>query len=346
VSTSNQIRVGIAGLGRSGWDLHAKPMGELPEKYKVVAAADLDPARQQEAVDKFGCRAYDSFDSLLGDNEVELLVVATPTPFHAPHSIAALKAGRNVVSEKPVALSVAQYQKVLDAAKSSGKMYAPYQNLRFEPSFGKIREVIDSGVLGRIVEIRISIQSFSRRWDWQTLREMGGGQLNNTGPHFLDQALVLFGDHEPQVFCRMDKALASGDAEDHVKVILSAKGAPLIDLEISATSAYKQDAWQVSGTKGGLKSDRTTVEWKTVDFSKMPPRPIDRKPTPDRSYNSEPYDWKVESWTTPADTPTINNLFYRSLYETFRNGKPLTVTPEFVMRQIRVNEECHRQGGY
>jgi hypothetical protein len=88
------------------------------------------------------------------------------------------------------------------------------------------------------------------------------------------------------------------------------------------------------------------VEWKTVDFSKMPPRPVDRKSTPDRSYNSEPYEWKEESWTMPADSPTINNLFYRGLYETFRNGKPLTVTPEFVMRQIRVNEECHRQGGY
>jgi predicted dehydrogenase len=346
MNTKTQIRAGIAGLGRSGWNLHATPMGDLPELYKVVAVADADPARRQEAVDKFGCRAHDSFESLLGEKELDLLVVATPSQLHVPHSIAALKAGLNVVCEKPVARSAADLQKVIDTAKSAGKVYAPFQNRRYEGVFQKIREVVESGVLGRIVEIRISIQGFSRRWDWQTLRELGGGQLNNTGPHFLDQALVLFGDHEPQVFCRMDKALASGDAEDHVKVILSAKGAPLVDLEITAASAYKQDNWQIMGTTGGLRSDLKTVNWKTVDFSKMPERPVDRTPTAGRKYNNETYEWKEESWTPPADAPSINVQFYSSLYKTLREGQPLTVTPELVQRQIRVIEECHKQGGY
>ncbi len=346
MSTNQPIRAGVAGLGRSGWNLHSLPMSQLPEKFKVAAVADADPARRQEAVDKFGCRAYDSFEALLADKDLDLLVVATPSQLHVPHSIAALKTGRHVVSEKPVARSAAELQQVIDTARQVGKVYAPFQNRRYEGVFQKIREVVESGVLGRIVEIRISIQGFARRWDWQTLREYNGGQLNNTGPHFLDQALVLFGDHEPQVFCRMDKALASGDAEDHVKVILSAKGAPLIDLEITAASAYKQDVWQIMGTKGGLRSDLKTVWWKTVDFSKLPERPVDRTPTAGRTYNKEDYEWTEESWTPPADAPSINVQFYASLYETLRNGQPLTISPEIVQRQIRVIEECHKQGGY
>jgi predicted dehydrogenase len=225
-------------------------------------------------------------------------------------------------------------------------VYAPFQNRRYEAVFQKIREIGQSGQLGRIVEIRISIQNFARRWDWQTLKKFNGGQLNNTGPHFIDQALVLFGDKEPNVFCRMDKALASGDAEDHVKLILYADGAPLIDLEITAASAYKQDVWQIMGTSGGLRSDLKTVQWKTVDFSKMPERPVDLTPTAGRSYNREDLEWNEQEWAPAADAPSINVQFYSSLYETLRNGKPLAITPEFVQRQIRVIEESHRQGGF
>lgn len=346
MNNNGPIRAGIAGLGRSGWNLHALPMNDLAPKYKVVAVTDNDPQRRKEAVEKFGCREHASFESLLADNEVELLVVATPSQLHVQHSIAALKAGRHVVSEKPAARSSAELQTVINAAKAAGKIYAPYQNRRYELVFQKIRQVVQSGELGRIVEIRLSLQSFSRRWDWQTLREFDGGQLNNTGPHFIDQSLVLFGEKEPQVFCRMDRALASGDAEDHVKVILYAKDAPLVDLEITAASAYKQDIWQIMGTTGGLRSDLSSVQWKTVDFSKMPPRPVDRAPTAGRAYNSEAYEWTEHSWAPAPNQPSICHFFYTAFYETLRHGKPLDIPPEFVQRQIRIIEECHRQGGY
>ena len=89
-----------------------------------------------------------------------------------------------------------------------------------------MQKVIRSGVLGRIVQISISFSGFARRWDWQTLQDCNGGNLLNTGPHPLDQALALFGEGMPKVACYMDRANTWGDAEDYVKLILSGEGHP------------------------------------------------------------------------------------------------------------------------
>ncbi|NIA06429.1 MAG: Gfo/Idh/MocA family oxidoreductase [Actinobacteria bacterium] len=340
VAKSRLIRVGIAGLGRSGWDIHAKAMRAMPEKFKIVAVTDPDPARCREASAEFGCRIHPDFTALVNDAEVELTVVATPNRMHPPNTIQAMEMGKNVVCEKPMAATVAEAEEMIKVSRETGQLLAVFQNYRYLPSFLKVREVIESGKLGRIVMIKISIHGFGRRWDWQTLKEFGGGTLSNNVPHFLDQALQLLGEAEPEVFCQLQRTLTSGDAEDHCKVILRASGAPMIDLEITSACAYAQDMWLVMGTQGGLHGSAAKLEWKYVDFSKMPPRPVDRKPTPDRSYNREQYDWVEESWEIPQDFPNEAERFYLDLYETIRQAKPLFITAESVRRQIAILEKC------
>jgi len=336
------VRVGIAGLGRSGWSIHAKNLATLGEKFRIAAVTDPDAARMQEAAARFQCRTYSDLDDLLGDREVELVTVATPSHLHAEHAIRALRAGKNVVCEKPMATSAAAADAMIEAARKAGRLLTIFQNRRYSPDFMKVREIIQTGKLGRIVMIRIACHGFGRRWDWQTLKEFGGGSLNNTGPHFLDQALQLFGDAEPQVFCHLERTLTSGDAEDHCKVILHAPGSPMIDLEITSACAYGQDTWLVMGTSGGLTGNYRTLRWKYVDFSKLPPRPVDRRPMPDRSYNSEPLPWQEETWEVPNDLAPAEVRYYLDLYETLRHGAPLVVTPESIRRQIALLEKCHQ----
>lgn len=333
------VGVGIAGLGRSGWDIHAATLRKIPNKYKIVAVTDLIPDRMQEAAEQLHCRTYPDFDSLLKDKEVELQIVATPNHLHPAHTIAALKAGKQVVCEKPMAITAAQADEMIAAATEAKRILAVFQNRRYAADFIKVRDVIQSGKLGRIVMIRIAIHGFSRRWDWQTLKKSGGGSLYNTGPHFLDQALQLFGDAEPEVFCQMERALISGDAEDHVKLILRAPGAPMIDLEVTSACAYPRERWLVMGTRGGLTGTGTSLRWKYVDFDAMPSRPVDRSPIPDRSYNDEDLVWHEETWDQDPEIPRLP--FYMDLYKTLREGALLVITPESVRRQIAIIEKCH-----
>jgi scyllo-inositol 2-dehydrogenase (NADP+) len=344
------IRVGIAGLGRSGWNIHAHSLGQLPEQFQVVAAMDFDAVRRDEAAAKFGARSYDSYDALLGDDEVELIVVATPNSAHKPNAVAALQAGKHVVCEKPFGTTSAEADEMIAVAKETGKIVAPFQNRRYEPHFQKVREVIESGVLGDIHLIRLSQTGFGRRWDWQTLKEFSGGFLNNWGPHVVDHALQLMNldddAPDPEIWVDMRNVLSSGDAEDHIKLILRAPGSTAIDIELSSAMAFGQDRWLVAGKNGGLRGSTTHLEWKWVDWSQMPERRVDKEPTVGRSYNSEKLEWRTDEWSGTNDDNDLMLAFYCELYLSVRDGAPLTITPQSVRRQIAIIERAKELGGF
>jgi predicted dehydrogenase len=336
------IRTGIAGLGRSGWGIHMRLLDTVKDKFQIVAVFDKDPARLAEARQRYNCRTYETYEGLLQDAEVELMVVAMPNHLHATCSIQALNAGKHVVCEKPMAANVKDADKMIAAAKKNRRKLTVFQNLRYRPDFIKVREIIQSGVLGRIVHIRMAYHSFGRRWDWQTLKKYNGGSLNNTGPHPVDQALVLFGRKNPKVFCLREKTLTLGDAEDHVKVIIYGKKAPTVEIEIMSDCAYPQAHWLVMGTQGGLVGTPAALRWKYFNPADLPARTVDEQPTPDRGYNRENIPFKEESWTPDPKAPGEYG-FYPDVYAALREGKPVPIAPESTRLQVWVMDQCRKQ---
>ena len=337
-----KVNVGIAGLGRSGWGIHADILGGMAGKYQVAAVSDPDEKRLQEAKDKFNCRTYATLNELLTDSDVELVVVATPSKLHADNTIRALRAGKAVVCEKPMATTLSDADLMIRESKKTGSLLTVFQNYRYNPGFPKVREIIDSGKLGRIILIKMAWHGFGRRWDWQTLKKFGGGTINNTGPHAIDQALQLFGPAKPEIFCQMEKTLTLGDAEDHVKIILRAPNAPMIDIEITSACAYPQEPWLIMGTRGSLAGTYSKLRWKYLKPEELPERKLDTAPTPDRSYNREDIRWYEEEWSIEGDKHPGHAGFYLDLYDTLRKGKTLAVTPESARRVIWVIEKCHK----
>lgn len=338
------IRVGIAGLGRSGWDIMVSLLAPMTEKYKIAAVWSRNPDRQKEAREKLGCRIWSKWEDLVRDEDLEVIIVTTPNHMHASNTIEALDAGYHVVCEKPMATSLAEADAMIAAAKRTGRNLTIFQNSRYRPMFRKVKEVVESGVLGRIVMIKQYRHVFSRRWDWQTLKSFGGGMLNNYIAHSLDMVLELVDDDAPfEIFCKMDKVMTLGDAEDHVKLVLKAPGQPTIDLEASYCVAYGELEWQVWGTRGGLvQGSWNTLKWKWFDPKDLPPRELTAEPIPDRSYPSEEMPWKPEEiWTAPRYADQMHPDFYADLYETIRNGAPNPVTPESVRKRIAIFDKCH-----
>ena len=345
----NPIKIGVAGLGRSGWSIHFQTLKDLPE-FQVVAAMDFDAARREEAA-ALGARPYDSFEALIKDEEVEAIVVATPNFLHREHIVGALDAGKHAICEKPFGTTSEEADAMIEAARRNDKLVVPFQNRRYEAHFQKVREVLESGVLGEIHLIRLCAHSFSRRWDWQTLREYSGGQLTNWGPHIVDYALQLMNlapDATPEIWVDLRNVLSSGDADDHIEMLLrSPAGGPVVQIEISAAMAYPQDNWHIAGKSGGLRGTPGNLEWKWVDWSAMPPRPVERTPTPGRSYNREELNWQTESWSSkdnPSPEPTA--AFYGNFAQSVREGAPLDITPQSVRQQIAVIERAKELGGF
>ena len=320
--------------------------------FTVTAICDLLPDRRTH--EQFpAAKPYASAEDLIADPEVELVVVASFNFTHARLAEKALLAGKHVLCEKPFGFTVADVDSMIAASKKSGRILQPFQQRRFEEDFQKVREICRSGILGKLTYIRISWSGFSRRWDWQTSRKFGGGQLYNNGPHLIDHAMELFENRDPEkITARFRNALSSGDAEDEFYVLLQAKDAPDVEVIISATCAYPQDRWFICGTAGTLRGSTQELEWKYIDWNRTAKRPLDLNPLAGRSYCSEKLDFQTECWSagqisdsgagaSPASKPVVK--LYDSLYRAVRLGEPQLITPEQVRKRISVMERCYRQ---
>ena len=348
MASANIIRVAVGGQGRSGYNIHTKQIKANPETFKVVAIADQLPERREDAQVELDAKVYGDWRPMLKEGGFDLFVNSLPSPLHVDATIEALNSGYHVLCEKPMARTVADFDRMVEAAGKNSKELFPFQNNRVQPFFDKIQEIVASGVIGPLIHIRSTWSGYRRRWDWQTMRKHYGGNLLNTGPHALDQALQLFGtDAKPKVTCSMDRANSFGDAEDHVKILLQARGRPTVDLEISSCSAFPQASCEIYGTRGGLRHDGEGLRWRYFKPQGQPRRALSEAPIQNAAgipaYCSEELKWQERSWTPPGKKKPENQQYYDMLYKTLSAAVPLEITLEQVRQQVAVMEECHRQ---
>ncbi|RYG68000.1 Gfo/Idh/MocA family oxidoreductase [bacterium] len=339
-----QLRIGIIGLGRSGWDIHAATIKNHPS-FCVAAVADPQFERQSEAIAEFGCAAYNSPVELLADEKVELVVIATPSNTHAALSEAALKAGKHVLVEKPMARNVAEADEMIECAQLHGKKLVAYQPRRVGSEFTKLQEILDSGVLGPIHLIKVQVYGYQRRRDWQTLRKFAGGMLNNLGAHYVDQALSLAGGQWNDLFVDMRHIVSAGDADDHVKIVFRGAGGVVVDIELSTAAALPAPPlWTILGKYGALTGNLKHFDWKYYDPQAVPVR-IANENTPERSYEkAEDLPWQVES----ADLAS-NDLcadFYDRLYDYLCQDAPSPAPPEEIRALTALFDECRNRTGF
>ena len=332
---SDPIRYGVVGLGRAGWDIHVRELRPRADA-KIVAVADPVAERRDQAVAEFGCKTYPNLAKLLKQDDVEVVVIATPSVSHARDTRKALAAGKHVVVEKPMAMSVAEADAMIAASEAAGKKLFVHQNYRFRPEFVHLKEVVDSGIIGRGYHMRQALFSFVRRNDWQTLAKNGGGVLNNTCPHFIDQILQLMGGRVTQVMGDLQQIVSSGDVEDHVKALLRSDNGCTADLEISTAQHVvpPPPKWTICGTNGTLVSDGVTSTIRWFDPSQVQPLPVVDGPAQNRKYgNADKLPWQEK--TVPAEG-SDKAVFYDNVYGVIRRGEPMRVTPESVREVIRV----------
>jgi predicted dehydrogenase len=145
------IKVGILGLGGMG-KTHLRCL-EARRDVKVAAVCDCSFARQgSKASGEYGgILGYSDFDAMLEAEQLDAIVIAIPTFLHAEYAVKSLKAGLNVLCEKPMALNSAQCKKMVDAARRNGKILMVAHCIRFWPEYAKLKEIVDSGKYGRVI---------------------------------------------------------------------------------------------------------------------------------------------------------------------------------------------------
>ena len=351
-----KIKTAIIGYGRSGRDIHTSLLKQLPDLFEIVCYADADAERREMIKREMNKPVFPEYTALLGQSGIDLVINASFSQDHPRISIDLLKHGFNVVSEKPVAKDAEEFQTILDAVKQTGKKYYPFQQYRFSPGFKKLKEIIDSGVLGRIVSVKMEFANLARRWDWQTVHANNAGVLLNNGPHYVDMALILMGfPADVKVFSYMDRANYAGNGEDFVKLIMQAPGAPMAELEMSSCNAFPSQLYLVHGTQGTLRGNDTSFNWKYFKPAELSPLKLDPRPIRNEKgepqYCREKLSFYEDSWA--ADVGTANPheyefatkglAYYRALHESFTGNTVFPIKNEEILLQMKVMGEAHAQ---
>lgn len=345
-----KLNVAIIGQGRSGRDIHgAFFKSEANKLFNVVAVVDAMENRRERAAKEYGCPVYATYQELFDVEGIDLVINSTFSHMHSDVSIDLLNHGFNVVCEKPFAKTYEDACRVILAAKKNGKMVNAFQQTRFAPFYEKIKEIVASGILGEILQISISYNGFARRWDWQTSKAYAGGGVRNTGPHPIDMAMEWLGfPEEVNVFSKLACVNTAGDAEDYAKIILTVPGKPLVDVEISSCDCYSPYNYRILAKNGSLRSDLSKIDIRYFDPAAEKPlvqimEPLEKE---DRlpAYCSETLNWKEESFTVTGSAFNVAvEKYYQMIYDYLTEGKPMAVTPEQVLTQLKVIDKIHAQ---
>ena len=345
-----KLNVAIIGQGRSGRDIHGKFFqSESNTLYNVVAIVDALEDRRARAREEFGCDVYASHTELYGRDDIDLVINASYSHLHYHVTMELLNHGFNVVVEKPFCAHVEEAEAMIRAAKENNRMLCIFQQSHFAPYYRRIRQIIDSGVLGRLIQVSINFSGYARRWDWQVSQRYAGGHLRNTGPHPLEQALdILDSDELPAIHSRLDSVNSFGDAEDYAKVLLLMPGKPVIDIEISSSNKYSDYTYLIHGSRGSLKATLKHISYQYFKEEEAPEQhftfdPI-RKPDGTPAYCSEQLKWhQEEEDLTGSAFDTAVKLYYDNIYNHLTNGEELVIKPEKIKQMVALFEEVHRQ---
>ena len=183
-------RIAIVGFGgMAGW--HFRKLQTI-EHITVAGIWDIKEERREVAREK-GIHVYNGLEDLLADESTDLVLIATPNDVHKPVAIAAMRAGKNVISEKPVTLSSADLQEMIDVSEETGKFFTVHQNRRWDEDYLTVKKILEEGHLGELFRLESRVHgSRGIPGDWRQEKEHGGGMILDWGVHLLDQMLLLF----------------------------------------------------------------------------------------------------------------------------------------------------------
>ncbi len=320
MTASSPIAVGLVGYGLAGAVLHAPVIEALPD-YRI-AAVMTSRAEASERRDR--PQVVADIDALLAIEEVELVVVVTPNDLHAAHAEAALRAGRHVVIDKPMAPSVAECDRLIELAEASGCLLSVYHNRRWDADFLEAATIVANGEVGESA-------LYEARWDrfrpeaaavWRNTRRPGAGLLWDLGPHLVDQALALFGWPDAMT-ADVATQRAKAGADDYFELTLHYDARRAI-LSASTLVAATRPRMALHGTGGSWWTEGLDPVEAALRAGDMPSAPgfvAGLPPVP-------AFRATRDGERTPAPIAAVDPCtFYRRLSAAIRSGEPVPVDP-------------------
>ena len=335
-----QYKAAICGYGGMGhW--HFEGICKT-ERVKFVGVYDIDPKRMELAKSEGFEKLYASYEELLADPDIDIVLVATPNNFHKPQVCQALEAGKAVVCEKPVAMSSAELQEMMDTAGRTGSLFTIHQNRRADADYLAMREAAESGLLGKVFEIESRVTgSRGIPEGWRQYAVAGGGMMLDWGVHLIDQLMMMNPTPVTSVYCDMYH-VAYKECDDGFKLILKFEDGLMATVEVGTSHYIEAPRWYVCGDRGALIIPDWSCNGKIVRASQhevtWEEEIIYTKAGPTKTMAPRAKDTIEEIPLDPDKYFSDYDIFYRNLADVLDGKAELRVKPEEAMRVMKVME--------
>jgi len=336
---SNPIVTGLLSYGMSGRLFHAPFLTTNPGfKLKVVVERHI----KKMSADYPNIISYSTIEDLLNDTAIELIIVNTPNFTHFDFARQALLAGKHVLIEKPAAANVKEVKELYDLAKSHNLHVFVYQNRRWDSDFLAVKEVIESGRLGRLTEVHLRYDRYKPILAVKPFKETKDTPVNglvyDLAPHIVDQAMLLFG--RPLSFDKITaKQRDNSEVIDYFNFRLNYPGELKVYLTGGLLFPEPLPSFVVHGTLGSFIKSRCDVQEPQLDSGMLPTDP---------AYGIEPVgsegklvtigidNQKTVEWI-PSGRGNYNHLF-DAVHHTIRNNALYPITEEQISWQMELLE--------
>ncbi len=327
-SSAADIRVGVVGYG-GAFNMGRQHLQQMQAAGMTpTAVVELDAARLEVATEDFpGIGTYSTIEEMLEKSDVDLVTLITPHNTHAPLALKCLRAGRHVVSEKPLAITLEEVDSMIEAAKASDTMISAYHNRHWDGRIMQAVELIrEQKIIGDIVRIECHMGGYNKPKDWwRTSRTISGGILYDWGVHLLEYSLQLFdapltevcglayhGHWGPQTSWKEDAN------EDEGFLLARFENGPWVTVSITSIDSKGKEGWiEVTGTTGTYVLDGGN--------SKL--------------YQHEDGNSTVTTMKNPTDE---GHRYYENVRDHLVDGAELVISAQWARKPIQILDMARR----
>jgi predicted dehydrogenase len=339
--------VGILGFGPyGGMGVHHGRAARATDGLELVAACDADPARRKAAAVEFpGLHTVATAAELAADEDVEIVVVATPPSSHAALGLQMIRAGKHVVLEKPMCVRLAEADELAAAARDAGVALTVYQSRRWDADFLAVRRAVERGLLGEVFNVETFVGGFEHPCRaWHSDVTVSGGAVYDWGSHHLDWILLLLGSLPESVVAHGHKRVWRDVTNlDQVRVRLGWPDGREAEFVQSDVAGVRRPKFYVQGTAGTLAG-----RYRSVVLERLEPG---RGYLGERLHHAEApaelllarYEPAYGLTETALPLVTVaDHPFHRNLADHLHLGEPLAVTPDSARRVVALLEAAQR----
>lgn len=333
-TVNKKIRLGILGYGFMG-QTHAKNVAAFDD-IELVAICDNNPAQLEDVTE--GCfRIYHTAEEIIADPDIDWLLVATPNNLHCAHVVAAANAGKHILCEKPVAMTLEQFDTMLDACSKNKVHFTIHQQRRFDKDFCTAKKVYDDRMVGDDMFI-IKSQLYGvngRVHDWHVYPEFGGGMLFDWGVHLIDQMLYMIPSRVKSLYANVRNVM-NEQVDDYFKIELLFENGQRAEIELGTYYLTPTRAWFIGGNTGSMVIDGFKVDGNIVRTTRLlenvPGQITMTAAGPTRSFG--PPEPGVLQYEPLPEVEADHSMFMQNLLDAWNGKTDFLVKPEETRRVL------------